>query len=118
MNIILLIFMPFTGNIMKTFFDEKINDTVFFASQIITAVSVTPLDNYRLFIHFSNDERKIYDVKPLLNKRIFAPLTNKSFFKTARIEGGTVVWNDEIDLCPEDLYTKSVCVSENNTHSE
>ncbi|MCM1321466.1 MAG: DUF2442 domain-containing protein [Bacteroides sp.] len=93
---------------MRKYYDEKIKDTVFAASEIIYAKSVKPLENYRLLVSFSNGEEKVYDAASLLEKPTFAPLKNKAFFNTARVEGGTVVWNDELDLCPEDLWEASV----------
>nr|QGT51403.1 hypothetical protein Unknown280_0950 [uncultured Spirochaetaceae bacterium] len=92
---------------MREYYDEKIKDIVFVASEIICAKSVEPLENYRLLITFSNCEKKVYDALALLEKPNFAPLKNKAFFNTARVECGTVVWNDELDLCPEDLWEKS-----------
>lgn len=93
---------------MKTYYDEKINDYVNHVSDIIKAVAVKPLTDYRLLVEFSTGECKIFDVKPLLEKPHFAPIKNIAIFNAAHIECNTVVWNDEIDLCPESLYNEGV----------
>jgi len=71
---------------------------------------VQPQDDYVLRLTFENGEEKIYDAKILLEKEVFAPLKSIAFFNQAHIEGGTVVWNDELDIAPEYLYEKSVTV--------
>lgn len=73
---------------------------------------VMPQLNYSLLLTFANGERRIYDAKPLLNESIYSQLRNPAFFLKARVECGTVVWNDEVDIAPEHLYECSV--PENN----
>ena len=36
--------------------------------------SVKPINNYRLELHFDNNEVKIFDVCPYLDKGIFVPV--------------------------------------------
>ncbi len=72
-----------------------------------TIVEVKPLSNYELLLSFDTNEQKIYDVKPLLDKGIFQQLKDIRNFNTVRVDYGTVVFLDEIDLCPDSLYMKS-----------
>ena len=70
--------------------------------------NVMVLDNYRLLIEFENDERRIFDVKPYLDDQFFAPLKNPGVFNTARVGPITIEWAFDIDICPEELYFKSI----------
>ena len=65
---------------------------------------VQPKENYTLLVTFSDGIKKIYDARPLLEKAIYFPLKNLSFFMSAKVECGTVVWNDDVDIAPEHLY--------------
>ena len=73
-------------------------------------VGVKPLEPYRLLITFDNNEQRIFDVAPYLSDSFFAPLSNKSFFKSVRLNPLTVEWAGGIDICPDELYYNSVPV--------
>lgn len=72
--------------------------------------SVIPNDSYELLITFNNGEQRKFDATPLLDVNVFEPLKNLSFFKTVKVEFGTVVWPQDIDYCPDTLYAQSVPV--------
>ncbi|MBQ9631198.1 MAG: DUF2442 domain-containing protein [Treponema sp.] len=67
-------------------------------------------EDYKLLLTFENGEKKIFDCSNLLKYKINKPLTNKSFFSSAYVKHGTVVWNEKIDIAPEQLYDESVPV--------
>lgn len=72
--------------------------------------TVTILDNYQLLLRFTNDEEKIFDMAPYINKGVFNALKNVDLFKKAHINWGTVVWNEDIDMSPDTLYLESKSV--------
>ena len=70
--------------------------------------SVKAADNHILIVEFDNNEKRQYDVTPLLEKEMFAPLKNTALFKAVRVEQGgwAVAWNDDIDLSEFELWSK------------
>jgi hypothetical protein len=68
--------------------------------------SASAIDNHTLIIEFDNNELKKYDVSPLLNKDMFAPLNNPALFKAVKVEqdGYAVAWNSEIDISEYELW--------------
>lgn len=71
---------------------------------------VIPSDNYELLITFNNGEKRIFDAHQLLDMKVFSPLKNIAFFKSVKVEFGTVVWPQDIDYCPDTLYVQSIPV--------
>lgn len=75
--------------------------------------SVKADENHVLIVEFDNNEMRRYDVTPLLEKEMFAPLKNSAFFKAVRVEQGgwAVSWSDAIDLSEFELWSKGVSCS-------
>ena len=69
--------------------------------------SVKPLNDYYLLLTFENGEKRTFDLKPYLNKGVFARLQNAALFKTVRVVSGSVEWHGEIDLSYDTLYLES-----------
>ncbi len=76
-----------------------------------TAIEVKPCDNYELIIKFNNDETRLFDVKKLLEYPAFKPLKEKAIFETVHTNGITIEWQNDIDICPDELYYNSKLVS-------
>ena len=68
---------------------------------------VTAREDYTLLITFVSGDKRIYNARPLLEQPVYSPLKNLEFFMSAKADGGTVVWNDDIDIAPEHLYERS-----------
>jgi hypothetical protein len=67
------------------------------------------LDGYRLELTFSDGVRGTVDLSNRILGRggIFAPLEDLKYFRQVRLDNdlGTLVWPNEVDFCPDLLYT-------------
>ena len=68
---------------------------------------VQVLSDYRLLLTFDNNEKRIKDMKPYLEKGVFQKLKEKTFCKKVEISFGTISWGDKIDICADSLYETS-----------
>ena len=79
----------------------------------IRIFGLRPLENFILWIRFSTGEVKVFDFKPLLNERCFAPLKDEAVFRSVYLDCNCPNWLDgDIDIAPEYLYENSVLVEE------
>jgi hypothetical protein len=69
--------------------------------------AVTARDDYKLEVTFANGEVGLFDCSHLLSFGVFKEFQDINYFKQARVEGGTVVWPHEQDICPDTLYEDS-----------
>lgn len=60
--------------------------------------------DYTLLLTFADGRKRLYNARPLLEKTIYSPLRNPVFFLSARTDGCSVVWDNDIDIAPEHLY--------------
>ncbi len=74
--------------------------------------SVQPLDDYRLRLTFIDGAVKIFDVKPFLDRGLFAQLRDESLFRSVHVNLGAVEWANGADICPEMMYEAGETVSE------
>jgi hypothetical protein len=68
---------------------------------------VRPLDDYQLEMVFENGERRLFDVKPYLQRGLFVRLQNRAIFQAARVVAGSVEWPGDLDLSYDTLYLES-----------
>lgn len=68
------------------------------------AIAVYPLPSYRLDVEFANGVRRIFDVRPYLEKGVFRQLKDMERFAAVRVVAGAVEWPGEIDLSYDTLY--------------
>jgi len=68
--------------------------------------SVLAIDEHNLLVEFDNNERKKYDISPLLDREMFLPLKNPALFKAVKVEKGgyAVSWNEKIDISEYELW--------------
>ena len=65
---------------------------------------VKPNPDYTLTLIFNNGEKKIFDVRPYLEKGIFKELKNSKIFNSVQPFLGSVQWPHGQDFCPDTLY--------------
>jgi hypothetical protein len=73
----------------------------------LSVIDVKPMDDYRLFLTFENNEQKIFDVSPYLEIGKFTELKNKDIFDSVKVSFDSIEWSNHLDLDPEVLYQKS-----------
>jgi hypothetical protein len=74
---------------------------------LLDVISVTAHEDYTLDLVFETGEKRIFDMKPFLDKKPFIKLLNSPLFLKASVQYGTVVWPGNIDIAPETLWSRS-----------
>jgi hypothetical protein len=74
----------------------------------LAVIGVEPLSNYQLLLTFENGEKRIFDMKPYLDKGVFKELKDERIFKSVRISFDSIEWCNKADIDPEILYEKSL----------
>lgn len=69
--------------------------------------AVAAAGDYTLRVTFNNGETRLFNATPYLAYPAFEALKAISLFMQARVAHNTVVWNDEVDMAPENLYLES-----------
>ena len=67
-------------------------------------ISVQALQDFKLLVEFETGERCKFDVEPLLEFPVYQRLLKAGYFASARVENGTVVWDEQCDLSPDSIY--------------
>ncbi len=72
------------------------------------AISIEYRKDYVYHVAFDDSTEADVDFAQYLDAGpVFEPLRNLTFFKLARIEGGTIAWPNGADVAPETLYEKT-----------
>ncbi|MDR2615197.1 MAG: DUF2442 domain-containing protein, partial [Oscillospiraceae bacterium] len=88
-----------------------VQDNIIYGEPLGPRVSeVSPIEDYRLLLTFTNGERRIFNAKPLLSIEAYKPLKNKQLFERVKVAFGSVLWPNDIDYCPDTLYAESQAV--------
>lgn len=90
----------------------RIENDIVYASDptpILKVRAIKPLKDYKLHLEFNNNEVRVFDFSPLIQKSLYQPLKNKAVFNAVVLEHGVPVWaNGDIDISPEYLYNNSI----------
>jgi hypothetical protein len=73
--------------------------------------AVSTQDDYNILLTFTNGEKKIFDMKPYIDKGFFKQLQDKSYFRSVRTYMDSIKWQGGQDLCPDTLYLDSRDIS-------
>jgi len=68
---------------------------------------VVPHSDFTLEIKFTNEEVRIFDVKPYLETGIFQELRDYNKFRFVKPFLGSIKWETGQDLCPDTLFLES-----------
>ncbi|MDK2800374.1 MAG: hypothetical protein PWQ70_1993 [Clostridiales bacterium] len=81
----------------------------------LAIIDVKPLKDYKLLLTFENGEKRIFDMKPYLNKGIFKELKDEKLFRSVRVIFDSIEWSNQADIDPEVLYEDSVAYETKGT---
>lgn len=70
-------------------------------------IDVKPMNDFNLLITFKNNELRMLDMKPYLNKGIFSELSDVKIFNSVHVSFDSIEWSNQADLDPEFIYLKS-----------
>ncbi len=72
---------------------------------LVRVQSVEPLEGFKVKLIFQNGAQKEVDLEPLLHGPIFEPIRNDpSVFRSVKVVGKTIGWNNGADIDPDVLY--------------
>ena len=94
----------------------------YFANGRRTVTDVEANDNFSLLITFDNNERRVYDMKSLLERgTVFEPFMELENFRRVYLDSdnciswdidptvdSSVVWSNKVDICTDTCYIDSV----------
>jgi hypothetical protein len=66
---------------------------------------VKALDNYAIYVNFSDGTQGTIDLRHLAHRGIFQEWDKNNLFACVHInDGGAIAWNEDIDICPDNVY--------------
>lgn len=72
---------------------------------LVRIETVEPLELFRVRIQFADGTIKVVDLEPYLRGPIFDPIRNDpSVFRSVKVRGNTVAWDNGADIDPDVLY--------------
>jgi len=67
--------------------------------------ALEPLEGFAVLVTFDNDSQREIDLGPFLHGPVFEPLRNDpAMFRSMKIAGGTISWDNGADIDPDVLY--------------
>ena len=75
--------------------------------KLLDVINVKPYKDNTMLLVFENQEKRLFDMTPYLDKKPFTKLKDSPLFMKATVAYGTVVWPENIDIAPETLWDYS-----------
>ncbi len=73
--------------------------------RLVRVRAVEPLEGFRILLEFEDDTQKEIDLEPYLHGPIFEPIrSDPVVFRSIKVEGGTIAWDNGADIDPDVLY--------------
>ena len=73
--------------------------------RLVRVRDVEPLDEFKVRIEFEDGTIKEIDLEPYLHGPIFEPIREDPVvFRSVKVEGGTIAWDNGADIDPDVLY--------------
>jgi len=73
--------------------------------RLVRVRAVEPLERFRVRLEFEDDTRKEVDLEPYLHGPVFEPVrSDPAVFRSMKVEGGTIAWDNGADIDPDVLY--------------
>ena len=71
------------------------------------AVEVKALDGYRIWLRFADGVEGEVDLSHLAGRGVFKAWTDRKVFERVQVDrSGAIVWNEELEICPDALYLR------------
>ena len=72
-----------------------------------TPIEVKPLDDYKLWVKYSDGVEGVADLSGFVGNGVFALWNDYREFQKVHIgPGGEIAWSDQIDMCPDAMYLR------------
>jgi hypothetical protein len=71
---------------------------------IAPIISVKVISATELELGYEDGQRRVFDIAPFLEFEHFKALSSDALFKSARVRGGSIEWDNGIDIDPTELY--------------
>jgi hypothetical protein len=73
--------------------------------RLVRVRAVEPLERFRVRLEFEDDTHKEIDLEPYLHGPVFESIRNDpTVFRSMKVEGGTIAWDNGADIDPDVLY--------------
>jgi hypothetical protein len=73
--------------------------------RLVRIEAVEPLEGFRVRLNFTDGSQRDVDLEPYLHGPVFESIRNDPHtFRSVKIVGGTIAWDNGADIDPDVLY--------------